>query len=92
MQEEVWRDIIGFDEYKISDFGNVIRHTTGYIPFSNTIGYERIKLWKYDKYIYKQTHQLVAEIFLENPNRLPYIRHKNGNRRDNRAVNLEYYG
>ena len=57
MQEEVWRDIIGFDEYKISNFGNV-----------------------------------VAEIFLENPNRLPYIRHKNGNRRDNRAVNLEYYG
>jgi hypothetical protein len=92
MRDEIWRDIKGFEEYRVSDWGNVIRHTTGYMPHNNPKGYETVKLWNYDRYYYKQVHKLVAETFLENPNNLPYVRHKNGNHHDNRAINLEFYG
>jgi hypothetical protein len=89
--EEIWKDIKGFNEYKISNLGRVIRHTTGYIPFNNSSGYERIKLWSYDRYYYRQVHQIVAEAFLDNPNGYRYVRHKNGNHHDNRVINLEFY-
>lgn len=35
-------------------------------------------------------HILVASVFLENPRKLPYVNHKNYNKADNRAENLEW--
>lgn len=35
-------------------------------------------------------HELVATTWLPNPQNLPYIKHKNGNTLDNRAINLEW--
>lgn len=37
-----------------------------------------------------QIHRLVAETFIPNLNRLPEVNHKNGNKLDNRTVNLEW--
>lgn len=34
--------------------------------------------------------QLVAESFIPNPDNLPYVRHINGDKQDNRAENLEW--
>lgn len=52
---------------------------------------------KYGKYVHVDirgkgyaVHRLVAQAFLLNPDNLPQVHHKNENRSDNRAANLEW--
>lgn len=35
-------------------------------------------------------HRLIADVFIPNPSKKPYINHKNGNKSDNRIENLEW--
>lgn len=52
----------------------------------NGKGYRRVRL---QGKTFK-VHRLVAEAFVPNPDRLPYVLHKDGNRENNHYANLEW--
>lgn len=83
-----------FPDYAITDDGKVIsyKYKTPRImkTWYQKSGYENIKLRQGDKSVHKLIHRLVAEAFLDNPNNLPEVNHKNKNPKDNRVENLEW--
>jgi hypothetical protein len=106
MQNEVWKEISGYEGYfEVSNLGNfrskdrIIRYKTngtrlypGKPLKTETIveGYQRIVLMKEAIKKRHMCHRLVAQEFVPNPNNKPYVNHINGNKADNRAENLEW--
>lgn len=89
---EEWKQIPKYPEYSVSTYGRVMRTKTGYepMPYRMASGYERVKLWEYDRYNYLYIRDLVTEAFLPKPGDEYRLLHKNGNLTDNRVVNLEW--
>lgn len=53
-------------------------------------GYYTVRLAKNGVVKTHRAHRLIAETFIPNPLNKPFVNHKNGNKRDNRKVNLEW--
>lgn len=99
---EKWKDIKGYEGlYQVSDLGRVRsldredrlgRFKLGKIkaPCDNGRGYLCVNLKKDSKQKNKSVHRLVAEAFLPNPDNLPEINHKDGNKANNQVSNLEW--
>ena len=94
---EIWKDIEEYNGlYKVSDYGRVKSLAkNGRKPLilkqSKTIwGYYDIQLSKNGKNHHERVHRLVAKAFLPNPNNLPQVNHKDLNRLNNHADNLEW--
>ena len=98
MREEIWKDIEGFEGYyQVSNMGRVkslnYRRTgkekilKGY---DNGYGYLRVMLSKEGKNKQYRINRLVAQAFIENPDNLPEVNHKDKVRTNNCVDNLEW--
>ena len=86
----IWRKIRDYDEYSISEAGQVLHQGHELTPRPTKTGYLRVGLWKNNKGKDFYIHRLVAEAFLPNPNHYPEINHKDGNKSNNNVTNLEW--
>lgn len=89
----IWKAIPGTKgEYQVSNTGLVMTTKTGRIlrPVIDVRGYERVALYKTDKDRRYKVHRLVATAFIPNPNSLPQVNHKDGDKRNNNVDNLEW--
>lgn len=84
--------IKGYEGYYISTDGEVENARTGrkLKPQVNNCGYLRVELCSKGKKKKHFVHRLVAVAYIKNPDNLPQVNHKNGNKKDNRAKNLEW--
>lgn len=87
---EKWKTIEYAPNYRVSTLGQV-SNIYGHVlcPFENEKGYLKIDLRVNGKRKRFFVHRLVADAFINNPNDLPQVNHKNENKKDNRVNNLE---
>ena len=91
MEDIIWKhiNIDGLREYMISNHGQ-IKNKHGIILKNSILGgYCKINIGTPKRIDYFM-HRLVAMTFILNPNNLPIINHKNGNKLDNHVDNLEW--
>ena len=93
--EEVWKEIDGYPDYKVSTFGRVKRtYKNGNIkllkPYPDGCGYLRVGLSKNNKKIQRSVHRLLGLTFLPNYYNLPQIDHKDRNNQNNSIYNLKW--
>ena len=94
MQGEIWKPIKGYDgKYYVSNYGRIksTYHASEkfLIPINSGRGYLQVALFKNHKSTKFLVHRLVAEYFVENPNGLYFVNHKDENKSNNHFSNLE---
>ena len=101
-ESEVWKDVVGFEGlYRVSDKGKVhsvarkdsIGRKCGgrmLTPRYDKDGYLRVTLHKNGKHKTRFIHRLVAGAFVPNPNGYSEINHRDENKVNNYANNLEW--
>lgn len=89
--QEIWKNITDYNDYQVSNLAR-IKSKFGK-PMSlnpDSKGYLKVNLWKNSKRKTLRVHRLMAIEFISNPNNLPFINHKDGNKLNNDLSNLEW--
>jgi hypothetical protein len=90
--EEQWKDVLGYDGYKVSNLGNV-KGRKGWVlkQTSCKLGYKSVSLYTTKtEFINKRVSRLVALAFIPNPENKPDVDHINRNVEDNSVENLRW--
>ena len=89
---EEWKIIKEFPKYEVSNLGRVRKIKSSKVIFqkNHPAGYKQVTLYKNGKANYRYVHRLVAEAYLDNPNELPFINHKDECKFNNNVNNLEW--
>ena len=102
---EEWKDIVGYENlYQVSNLGNVRsldkvimrKHGESLTVRGRVLkpmiikGYCYVRLNDCGNWKTEQIHRLVAQAFIPNPDNLPEVNHKDENKSNNRADNLEW--
>jgi hypothetical protein len=91
-----WRPVVGFEGYYLVSSDGKIKslYRTQKIlkPKSDKDGYKACSLYSPDskKPKHVRVHRIVAEAFLDNPNRLPVVNHIDSDVTNNSVSNLEW--
>ena len=105
LEGEDWRDVVGYEgRYAVSNLGRIVSFSAPYLcgdrvcfrkpqlikPRKSSV-YLSVVLSDGEKHR-KQflIHRLVANSFIQNPDNLPYINHKDENPENNNSENLEW--
>ena len=96
MQEEIWKDVIGYEGlYEVSNLGNFRKLcSNGYVKqlktTTNSRGYHIIDLRKNGKVKQYRISRLIAEAFIPNSENKPYVDHIDTNKSNNCIDNLRW--
>ena len=96
LENEQWKEITGTDGYYlISNMGriNSLQNYDAIIlkPYSHQYGYQRVDIVEDGKRVSKLVHKLTAAAWLPMPPQIDYqLHHKDFDKRNNAAANLEY--
>lgn len=89
---EVWVNVVDYGaHYQVSNKQRVRNRLKRIISKKlDKKGYYRMILYRDGKMQNKRLHRLIAEAFIPNPLSLPFINHKDGNKKNNDISNLEW--
>lgn len=84
--------IENFNNYGVSNLGNIKNLKTGKVlkPSLQKNGYLTYTFCQNRIRKTFRIHRLVALYFIDNPNNLPYVNHKDGDKTNNKVDNLEW--
>ena len=104
--KEIWKPICGYEGlYEVSNIGRIrsldrrVKNRHGFavkkgklIATAKVSGndYRKVSLWKNNKGENALVHRIVAQAFVPNPDDLPEVNHKDENKENNNADNLEW--
>lgn len=86
--DEIWRPVVDNAKYEVSNLGRVRNKETGHLKTARRTktGYMIMELSKRTRYV----HRIVAAAFVGNPDGYPHINHKDEDKGNNAADNLEW--
>ena len=90
--EEIYKVIEGFENYSVSNLGNVKNNTTNKIlkPYPDSGGYYQVGLSKTNKKTCFLLHRLVGLQFLDSTDEKLEVDHIDNDRSNNKLINLRW--